>query len=455
MAVTRQHLQAVFGLANVVPQFGVILSDAIRAVVAGQPTAVPRFLVVRRDRTPLPQSDFSAVVGGLWRDLSAAERTIVRLRSLNPRPALGWPEVIVPSDPTRRPPSVIEAAIMDTIARRLESLGWHVHLLPGDRMCDALPLYFIPPPDDAHSALIREGQPVARDALVRQLGVWCQRDSIDCATAAVVFNFWGSAFPLTLDEFSRLTGERWTTTRIESVLAAGATLFASFGYTVAASAAPAVPEPHGAPIDIRVQSARTATATALDALCGDPSPQVITAVIANPGFGFRQARLIAAHHQTTTGLEMLPPNVLADDGVRTGLLRNALASPALLQRALRVCQVQQLLPLLSGHECGAHARLPLGQVYQQKFQGLDPDAQAGFILTTEGRCLPYLGEVRLGADVGRKLCVLPDANFTVLLIDNLTKFSGTPRSVLERLLRLPIVHRNPPRRAYLQTRLGR
>src|SRR5690349_1981806 len=55
----------------------------------------------------------------------------------------------------------------------------------------------------------------------------------------------------------------------------------------------------------RAAQARTAEEPDLSAFCFDPLPAVIHALLDNPRFGLPQARLVAAHHGTPSGLEAL------------------------------------------------------------------------------------------------------------------------------------------------------
>ncbi|HWE25399.1 MAG TPA: hypothetical protein VG496_15785, partial [Myxococcales bacterium] len=84
----------------------------------------------------------------------------------------------------------------------------------------------------------------------------------------------------------------------------------------------------------RAAQARTADEPDLSAFCFDPLPAVIHALLENPRFGLPQARLVAAHHGTPSGLEALGTRAAfaADAGVRRALLRNAQLSAVLMRR---------------------------------------------------------------------------------------------------------------------------
>src|SRR5258708_1922029 len=60
---------------------------------------------------------------------------------------------------------------------------------------------------------------------------------------------------------------------------------------------------HSLSEDARAALASTAGEPELSALCFDPTPRVVRAVLENPRAGLPHARLIAAHHGNAAGLE--------------------------------------------------------------------------------------------------------------------------------------------------------
>src|SRR5882762_9612293 len=84
----------------------------------------------------------------------------------------------------------------------------------------------------------------------------------------------------------------------------------------------------------RAARAKAAEEPELSALCFDPLPAVVHALLDNPRFGLAQARLVAAHHRTAAGLEALGARaaLAADAGVRRALLRNPQLPAGLLRR---------------------------------------------------------------------------------------------------------------------------
>src|SRR5207245_11504096 len=85
------------------------------------------------------------------------------------------------------------------------------------------------------------------------------------------------------------------------------------------------------PPEERATRAKLADEPELSALCFDPLPAVIHALIDNPRLGLPQARLVASHHRTPAGLEALAarPAVAADAAGRRALLRSPQLSTAL------------------------------------------------------------------------------------------------------------------------------
>ncbi len=88
------------------------------------------------------------------------------------------------------------------------------------------------------------------------------------------------------------------------------------------------------PVADRIWRATVAIDPTLSALCFDPLPQVIAALLDNPNAGPVQARLIAAHHPSGVGLDALTAKAAfaADAGVRRALLKNAHLSAGLYRR---------------------------------------------------------------------------------------------------------------------------
>ncbi len=81
---------------------------------------------------------------------------------------------------------------------------------------------------------------------------------------------------------------------------------------------------HPMPEDARAALASTAGEPELSALCFDPVPSVVRAVMENSRAGLPHARLIAAHHGNAVGLDALgeKPALLQDTEVQRLLLRN-------------------------------------------------------------------------------------------------------------------------------------
>src|SRR3989442_1359876 len=76
--------------------------------------------------------------------------------------------------------------------------------------------------------------------------------------------------------------------------------------------------------DKRLVAAQTEDGSNLHALCLDPDPQIIHAVLTNPKTNLTHARMIAMHHRTHVGLDAVArrSEFLSDAQVQRRLLSN-------------------------------------------------------------------------------------------------------------------------------------
>lgn len=203
------------------------------------------------------------------------------------------------------------------------------------------------------------------------------------------------------------------------------------------------------PRDARIAAARTARGVDLLALCFDAEAPVVAAVLDNSSAGLDHARLIALHHRTGAGLELLArrSELLRDAMVERRLLRNPQCGEAVLQRILapkallptyRICVDRDTLEL---------TRTRSRATLRRKFQAAPPEERAHFVLRTEGRCLPLLTGCTFDGRTTQLLCARPCAS--VLLIQSLARFPATPPALLAHLLRQPLVRQNQALRKIL------
>lgn len=198
---------------------------------------------------------------------------------------------------------------------------------------------------------------------------------------------------------------------------------------------------HLLPREQRIELALTVSDERLEALCFDPDPGTIANVLDNPASGLAHARLVATHHRNPLGLDALGrrPALARDPQVQRMLLRNPQAGEALLRRLLANKRLFDLHPLSSGRELTERARRLVREAMRQAFHRADADERVRLIVTTEGRCLPGLIGLPLGARAAGLLCATP-LNSS-LLVQNLAQWSPTPPNVIEHLLRQPLVQR--------------
>lgn len=208
-------------------------------------------------------------------------------------------------------------------------------------------------------------------------------------------------------------------------------------------------ELHRLPAGKRAALAKTATDDVLVALCYDPDPKVIHAVLGNLQCGLEHARLIAEHHRNPAGLEGLGRNarLIRDEQVRRLLLRNVQAPEALLRRALGPLTLQQVFKILTGRDNTERAKRLARKVFRQKFQQATADQRVALIFKSEGRCLQLLIGLPLDGKTTAYLC--RRAYQSTMLVQNLARFPGTQPQLIRHLFRQPILKRAPHLRKLL------
>jgi hypothetical protein len=196
------------------------------------------------------------------------------------------------------------------------------------------------------------------------------------------------------------------------------------------------------PRETRAVMARTALADLLCAFCFDPDPRVIAAVLDNPHVDQTHARLIAEHHHTGAGLEMLGrrATLLRDAAVRRNLFRNAQTPQPLMQRMLAGLPLIELHKLLIGRQSTEQAKARIRQQFRARFQNSEGEEKAATIITTEGRCLIHAIGLTLDGKTTAILC--RRSIYPTIFVQNLCRFPATPPKVLAHLLRQSTVQRN-------------
>ncbi len=193
---------------------------------------------------------------------------------------------------------------------------------------------------------------------------------------------------------------------------------------------------------IAVATAPDTEASLLFALCLDPDPQVIAALIANPHTGLDHARSIAFNHRTHVGLDMVGKRseYLGDAGVQRRLLRNPQLPDALLRKMLNPKLIMDVYKTAIDREVPERTRVMTREILRKKFMLASADERAAFLFKTEGRCLILLVQCAIDAHTTQILC--SKNTYTILFIQNLARWSACPPAVLTHLLKQQLVRRN-------------
>jgi hypothetical protein len=207
---------------------------------------------------------------------------------------------------------------------------------------------------------------------------------------------------------------------------------------------------HALAAESRVSFALNAEEPVLSALCFDPLPAVAVQLLNNPRFGLQQARLLAAHHPHPSALQALGGKeaFLRDAEVQRLLLRNVQLPQNILQRLLSPKRLLDLFRLSVSHELPEKNQRATREALRHKFaNSAAPEDKVELLFHSEGRVLAQLTGLPLDQKTAALLC---GRTFTsLLLVQNLARFSATPPSVLAHLLKQAVVKHQPQVRALL------
>ena len=207
---------------------------------------------------------------------------------------------------------------------------------------------------------------------------------------------------------------------------------------------------HPLPEGERETLASTAEDPELKALCFDPTPRVVRAVLANSRSGLPHARLIAAHHGNAVGLDALGerPALLQDAEVQRFLLRNQQTSAPLLQRLLGRRRLAEVYQTTRSRELPERNRRTAMEMLRRRFAETSSEERVELILRTEGRALVALSGLSLDGKAAALLCARTLGS--LLLVENLARWPATPPAVIAHLLKQPIVLGMPQLRTILK-----
>jgi hypothetical protein len=197
------------------------------------------------------------------------------------------------------------------------------------------------------------------------------------------------------------------------------------------------------PADSRTRLASQLGDPELQALCFDPLPNVARALLDNPRFGLVHARLLAAHHSHPTGLAGLArkESFLRDAEVQRMLLRNVQAPPALLERIFARRRLIDLFQLAVGRELPEKNKLASREALRARWHSGAAEEKVDTLFRTEGRLLAQL--IGLALDQKSAALVCHRTVTSLLLVQNLARWAGTPPSVLAHLLKQVVVRNQP------------
>jgi hypothetical protein len=207
---------------------------------------------------------------------------------------------------------------------------------------------------------------------------------------------------------------------------------------------------HQRPVDERVAQAQVAVEPDLSAWCFDPTAEVIRALLENPRIGGVHARLIAAHHRTTAGLEALGarPAFTNDAGVRRALLQNPLLPPGLYRRLWSSKRLLEQYLVTTSRDAPEQTRSMARDALRASFNQRGGEERVELILTTEGRCLGTLTGLTIDGHTTALLC--RRTYVSTLLIQNIGRWSAAPPQLIAHLRRQDVVRRNPALRQLLE-----
>ncbi len=199
---------------------------------------------------------------------------------------------------------------------------------------------------------------------------------------------------------------------------------------------------HGLPTDARIALARQADEPELSALCFDPQAQVVAALLENGRFGPMQARLVAAHHRTTAGLDLLGSKAAFshDGGVRRALLRNPLLPTSLYRRLWSNRRLLEQFLVTVSREAPEQVRAAARDTLRAAFNQRAAEEKVELILNTEGRCLAQLVGLTLDGHATALMC--RRTYVSTLLIQNIARWSAAPPALIAHLRKQDTVKRN-------------
>jgi len=162
------------------------------------------------------------------------------------------------------------------------------------------------------------------------------------------------------------------------------------------------------------------------------------------------ARLIAAHHRTTAGLEALAARraFTQDGGVRRALLGNPLLPASLYRRLWSTRRLLEQYLVTTSRDAPEQVRAMARDVLRASFTQRTGEERVELILVSEGRCLNTLVGLTIDGMTTALLCRRSYAS--TLLIQNIARWSAAPPQLIAHLRRQDLVRRNAQLRQMLE-----
>jgi DNA-binding Lrp family transcriptional regulator len=187
--------------------------------------------------------------------------------------------------------------------------------------------------------------------------------------------------------------------------------------------------------------ARTAKDAELMALCFDPLHSVIRGIFENQNAGPPHARLVARHHRTPQGLDVVMGRAefLRDPQIQRLLLANPMLQDAQLKKLLQTKRLLDVYKVTTNRDIPERNRQKSRNIMRSKWATAEGEERAGLVLQTEGRVLTQLTGLPFDSQMTSLLC--GKTYNSVLLIQNLARFGACPPQLLAHLLKQPAVRR--------------
>jgi hypothetical protein len=191
----------------------------------------------------------------------------------------------------------------------------------------------------------------------------------------------------------------------------------------------------------RESMAKTAIDPELMALTFDPLHSVIRYMFENTKAGLAHARMVARHHHTPQGLDivMAKAEFMRDTQMQRNLLLNTMLQEPQLKKLLQSKRLMDIYKIAISRDIPERNRTKSRNIMRSKWASAEGDERAGLVFSTEGRCLTMLQGLPFDSQMTTYLC--SKTYNSVLLIQNLARFGATPPQVLSHLIRQPVVKR--------------